>query len=550
MLITDKKQLEKFYACHRFWQGIPGIERTAKGRTFVCFYSGKQYEGFGNFEALLMSDDLKDFGEPIAVAYNGEDSRCFDGVVWIDPLDRLWFIWNVQPENRAYAAICDEPDAQNLVWSQPFVIGNGIMINKPTVLRSGEWLFPLAIWNKDVYSNLRIVTDEKPAAYVYKTTDNGKTFIKLGGADLRGRIFDEHMILQLKNDVLMMLVRTDYGIGTAYSYDGGMNWTKGEDSGYGGPGSRFHIRRLSSGRVLLLNHYNFKGRNNLTALLSEDDGKTFKYSMVFDERDNISYPDAVEAADGYIYVVYDRERGYYKKNLKEVYSDARELLIAKFTEEDIIKGEIADKGSCLKIVASKLAEVVDSDPYTEIPMSDIEFAEQLIKENNENVVDYFFERFAYNCINIKNSDIKRFDKLVDKFVQTEKKDPEILAKIIGNIRKVSGNEESSLSSLIERCMQYISDNIATEFSISDLSEHLNISYHYLLHAFKTFTGTTIIEYRNELRMTNAKIMLIESDEKILNIANIVGFDDAAYFSKKFLEHEGISPTEYRRLHKK
>ena len=37
---------------------------------------------------------------------------------------------------------------------------------------------------------------------------------------------------------------------------------------------------------------------------------------------------------------------------------------------------------------------------------------------------------------------------------------------------------------------------------------------------------------------------------IRHSANIVGFDDAAYFSKKFLHHEGISPTEYRRLHKK
>ncbi len=44
-------------------------------------------------------------------------------------------------------------------------------------------------------------------------------------------------------------------------------------------------------------------------MLSEDDGATWKYSLMIDERDDVSYPDAKEADDGYIYITYDRERG-------------------------------------------------------------------------------------------------------------------------------------------------------------------------------------------------------------------------------------------------
>ena len=38
MLITDKKELEKYTTDKRFWQGIPGIEVTKKGRIFSTFY--------------------------------------------------------------------------------------------------------------------------------------------------------------------------------------------------------------------------------------------------------------------------------------------------------------------------------------------------------------------------------------------------------------------------------------------------------------------------------------------------------------------------------
>ena len=36
-----------------------------------------------------------------------------------------------------------------LVWSDVKYIANDVMMNKPTVLSTGEWLFPLAVWNYD-----------------------------------------------------------------------------------------------------------------------------------------------------------------------------------------------------------------------------------------------------------------------------------------------------------------------------------------------------------------------------------------------------------------
>lgn len=367
MLITDKEELKKYNTDHRLWQGIPGIEVTKKGRIFITFYSGGTKEHIDNYALLLKSDDGIHFGEPIAVAFK-ENYRCFDSCLWIDPLGRLWFIWSFAPENAVYAAICDDPDADELVWSYIKRIGNDVMLNKPTVLTTGEWFFPVTVWPTLLgeMNPIYATTDEDRRAFVYKSTDNGETFTKFGGVAVPDRFGDEHMFLELKDGRIAMFVRTIYGIGVSYSYDRGKTWTSGEDSGLKGPNSRFHIKRLKSGRILLINHYEFDGRNNLTAMLSEDEGKTWPYKLLLDERADVSYPDAVEHEDGYIYLTYDRERGSFRHSLDKVYADAREILMAKITEQDIIEGKLISPESKLKCIVSKLGKFVDENLYPEI----------------------------------------------------------------------------------------------------------------------------------------------------------------------------------------
>lgn len=92
----------------------------------------------------------------------------------------------------------------------------------------------------------------------------------------------------------------------------------------------------------LTNVKSWKGRSHLTALLSEDDGQTWPYYLLLDERNEVSYPDAKEAADGMIYVCYDWER-----------VTQREILMARFTEDDILQGHLSDKRSKLRVLVNK-----------------------------------------------------------------------------------------------------------------------------------------------------------------------------------------------------
>jgi len=550
MLITDKKEIQKYTDEHRVWQGIPGIVHTKGGRTFVSLYSGDVLETYGNFAVLLMSDTDKDF-QHIAVVNKEGQFRVFDPVLWIDPLDRLWFIWNVMPGEQVMASICENPDAAELQWSEPFQIGRGVMMNKPVVLSTGEWMFPIAIWMLDIYNEFRktgLREDDVAGSYVYKTSDCGKTFQRLGMADIQKRSFDEHMVYEQRNGVLKMLVRTTYGIAAAYSYDRGKNWSKGANSGLGGPCSRFYISRLKSGRLLLINHHNFQGRNNMTAFLSEDDGKTFPYRLLLDERRQVSYPDAMEADDGFIYIIYDRERGCFKKNMAEVYADAREILTCKIKEEDILAGELVTEGAYLKNVVSKLDKLADPDPFAESPADEEAFARQLLESGEEDIISKVFAHYPINCIDIYKIDAKRLDTLVNKFRKTGSKDLELLLQIIAEIRAVP-KEKTELYPMVERIKEHIEESLQEDLSMSTIAEKMKISVYYLSHLFKSVTGTTLVEYRNELRLTKAKLLLIQTDLPIGQIAQETGFTNASYFTEIFTKSEKIPPTEYRKYHR-
>ena len=331
----------------RNWQGIPGIEVTKGGRKFVSLYSGGITESAGNFAMLLYSDG--DEFTPIAVADQGPEGRAYDPCLWIDPLDRLWFIWSVQPENRIEFVILENPDDDLTAWSEIRTLGFDVMLNKPIVAQNGDWLFPCAVWKDGLLSQGWGADGNPDGSHVFVSRDQGQTFSLLGTAIAPDRHYDEHMLIQHPDGTFSMYIRTRYGIAVATSPDG-ITWTKGADAGLGGPNSRFYIGRLQSGALLLVNHRHFCGRNNLTAMISDDEGQTWNKGLLLDERSQVSYPDVKQAKDGSIYIVYDRERGaHYNPNV-DYTNAAREILYAKVTEDEIRAG----CGGSLKNIASKL----------------------------------------------------------------------------------------------------------------------------------------------------------------------------------------------------
>jgi predicted neuraminidase len=120
-------------------------------------------------------------------------------------------------------------------------------------------------------------------------------------------------------------MRCDAGtIWRSMSTDRGRTWSQGSPTTIINPGTQFFVCKLASRRWLLINSPDPTARTGIVAMLSEDEGKTWGPPLMLDERTDVSYPDACQAADGTIYAVHDRER-----------HGAMEILLSVFNEGDL-----------------------------------------------------------------------------------------------------------------------------------------------------------------------------------------------------------------------
>lgn len=536
----DKEEIFDRSDDKRIWQGIPSIEYTDGGKTYACFYSGMTTETIGNYILVYRSDDGINFGEPFAIVLPHDGFRCYDPSMWIDPLNRLWLIWSQAPDRGTYGAICDDPDARNPVFGNPFYIGRDVMMCRPTVLSTGEWIFPIAVWARYEAPDYPVLS----GAYAYVTNDHGKTFQARGKAKLNKSVFDEHMFIEHAQK-LSVYVRTSYGIAVSDSYDGGKHWI-GDRKLMNGPSSRFHIRRLQSGRLLLIYHDNTTQRKDLTAFLSEDEGETWKYKLLLDERTSVSYPDAKIDQNGRIHIIYDRERGY-AKSIKQAEASAREILTASITEEDIIAGELVSENSYLKRVINKLGKYCgyDPNPYNEPSRFTAEELAAYVIKNCESsqIIDSVFDKLGIPCDKAHKVNTDRLDLLVSRFTNNGSDDKDLLTEIIKEIRS---SAEAPSEPIVKAVINKIDTDLSAEYSQNTIADEMGISKYYLAHIFKKQTGMPLIQYINERRIMTAKRMLCETDSSISEIAGNCGYSPS-YFSEIFKNVTGLTPTEYRKL---
>ena len=351
-----------------------GMDRTPQGRIWAAWVSGGDSE-LAYFVAATSDDDGATWSEPRLVIdptehESGMLRRTLVGNFWTDPTGKLWLFFDQAMgyyDGRAgvWAITCENPDAENPTWTEPRRIWHGATLNKPIVLKNGEWMMPISLWQRnhihpkmerhfptmdakaipDDYRDQFHELDGLRDAHVFVSQDQGLTWRRRGSVHFPHHNFDEHMMVELNDGRLWMLARTTNGNWESYSSDGGRTWTEPAKR-FPHTSARFFLRRLSSGKLLLVRHgmmdETTKQRSHLRAFLSNDDGETWSGGLLIDERAGISYPDGFESPDGMIHILYDRNR----------YSDA-EILMAKFREEDIAAGKFQSPGSKQRILINR-----------------------------------------------------------------------------------------------------------------------------------------------------------------------------------------------------
>ena len=109
-----------------------------------------------------------------------------------------------------------------------------------------------------------------------------------------------------------------------------------------------------------------------------------------------------------------------------------------------------------------------------------------------------------------------------------------------------GLEANRLHPLTERITAYLKANIGRRITLADIGALTYFSPIYCDTVFKKDMGRSIIDYLLELRVNEAKSLLLEGELGLKEIAEHTGFGDSNYLSRIFKKRTGYTPLQYRK----
>ena len=97
---------------------------------------------------------------------------------------------------------------------------------------------------------------------------------------------------------------------------------------------------------------------------------------------------------------------------------------------------------------------------------------------------------------------------------------------------------------VHKARKILGTDISADISIENLSERVKLNRTTLQKVFKQMYGVTIYEYRTQVRMQEAKNLMLKNKFSITEIAGMCGYSNASKFSAVFKKYTGMSPSEY------
>ena len=98
---------------------------------------------------------------------------------------------------------------------------------------------------------------------------------------------------------------------------------------------------------------------------------------------------------------------------------------------------------------------------------------------------------------------------------------------------------------IRDIVSYIEKNYATQITLDNISQSIHICKSECSRFFKKYMNITLFEFIAQYRIEKSINYLINTDYSIIEIANLVGYNDSNYYAKVFHKIKGCSPKQYR-----
>ena len=135
-----------------------------------------------------------------------------------------------------------------------------------------------------------------------------------------------------------------------------------------------------------------------------------------------------------------------------------------------------------------------------------------------------------------------------KMFPIEEVEPEAVA---GEVEEKEEEDDSVLYNseannfVVTKALEYIKEHSRERIQLADVADHCYVSQWHLSKLLNKHTGENFSVALNKARIAEAKELLQDPSRRIYDIAEEVGFQDLAHFSRVFKKLEGISANEYR-----
>jgi AraC-like DNA-binding protein len=124
---------------------------------------------------------------------------------------------------------------------------------------------------------------------------------------------------------------------------------------------------------------------------------------------------------------------------------------------------------------------------------------------------------------------------------------QLLIRIADLVMSLEGTKMSRNNPYIKKTIDFIHHNYDRNIKVKDIANAVHLHSSYLHRLFKSYMGSSIMDYLSQHRMEKAKGLLIKTDIPVSEISDYVGMNSGQYFSTVFKKHTNMSPLEFRNV---
>lgn len=99
---------------------------------------------------------------------------------------------------------------------------------------------------------------------------------------------------------------------------------------------------------------------------------------------------------------------------------------------------------------------------------------------------------------------------------------------------------------VKTALTYMKENYREKIYISDLAGRVNLNEQYFCRLFKKAIGCSPIEYLNEYRVRQARQLLEKTDLQVMEVCLECGYNNLGNFLREFRKYTGTTPLQYRK----